>query len=72
MHSEAALFTVLDHAVVRLYGKISYSFDLLHPLALWSAGRFTTELLKQFDWLPVSLILLAAFVVSVADSAGGP
>jgi peptidoglycan/LPS O-acetylase OafA/YrhL len=49
---EAALFTVLDHAIVRFYGKISYSFYLLHPLALWSANWVTVELLKQFDSLP--------------------
>src|SRR5882757_813141 len=63
---EAALFTVLDHAIVRFYGKISYSFYLLHPLALWSANWVTLELLKQFDSLPVSLILLTAFAFSVA------
>jgi peptidoglycan/LPS O-acetylase OafA/YrhL len=63
---EAALFRVLDSPIVTFYGKISYSFYLLHPLALWSAGRLTQDMLGRFDSLPVSLILLAAFVVSVA------
>jgi peptidoglycan/LPS O-acetylase OafA/YrhL len=62
---EAVLFTVLDHAIVRFYGKISYSFYLLHPLALWSAGWVIVALMKQFESLPVSLILVVAFVYSV-------
>jgi len=64
--SDAALFALLDRPIVRLYGKISYSFYLLHPLTLWSAGWLNQRLIGQFDSLPVSLILFAVFVFSVA------
>lgn len=63
---EAGIFRSLDFTIVRFYGKISYSFYLLHPLALWSAGWLTQYLLRQFDSLPVTLILFVAFVFSVA------
>ena len=62
---EATLFKLLDRPTVRFYGKISYSFYLLHPLALWGAGWLAQVLLSQFDSLPVTLILLTAFVSSV-------
>jgi peptidoglycan/LPS O-acetylase OafA/YrhL len=64
--SEAAIFTLLDRPIVRFYGKISYSFYLLHPLTLWSAGRLTEYLVGQFDALPTTLVLLTVFVLSVA------
>jgi peptidoglycan/LPS O-acetylase OafA/YrhL len=63
---DIALFALLDRPVVRFYGKISYSFYLLHPLTLWSAGWLSQRLIGQFDSLPVSLILFAVFVFSVA------
>jgi len=46
--------------------KISYSFILLHPLALWSANWVTVELLKQFDSTARQPVLLTAFAFSVA------
>jgi peptidoglycan/LPS O-acetylase OafA/YrhL len=64
--AEAAIFKPLDLALVRFYGKISYSFYLLHPLALWATGRLTISSIDHFAALPVSLILIAAFVFSVA------
>jgi peptidoglycan/LPS O-acetylase OafA/YrhL len=63
---ETGIFRLLDFTLVRFYGKISYSFYLLHPLALWSANWLTQYLLRQFESAPVSLILLVAFVYSVA------
>jgi peptidoglycan/LPS O-acetylase OafA/YrhL len=63
---EAVMFRLLDFPIVRFYGKISYSFYLLHPLALWSAGWLTQYLVTKFDTVPVSLILAVAFVYSVA------
>jgi peptidoglycan/LPS O-acetylase OafA/YrhL len=62
---EAVMFALLDFPIVRFYGKISYSFYLLHPLALWSAGWLTQFLMTQFASVPVSLILVVAFVYSV-------
>jgi peptidoglycan/LPS O-acetylase OafA/YrhL len=64
--SDAAPFALLDRPIVRFYGKISYSFYLLHPLTLWSVGWLNQRLIGQFDSLPVSLILFAVSVFSVA------
>jgi peptidoglycan/LPS O-acetylase OafA/YrhL len=67
--SDAAPFALLDRPIARLYGKISYSFYLLHPLTLWSVGWLNQRLIGQFDSLPVSLILFAVSVFSVAAVA---
>ncbi|KRR23881.1 hypothetical protein CQ14_22910 [Bradyrhizobium lablabi] len=63
--AEATTFAPLDLAVVRLYGRISYSFYLLHPLALWGANRLMVYSIAQFDSVPVTVIVIAAFVLSV-------
>jgi peptidoglycan/LPS O-acetylase OafA/YrhL len=63
--AEAAIFVPLDLPVVRFYGRVSYSFYLLHPLALWSAGWLTGYLMNAFDAVPMCLILAVAFVFSV-------
>jgi len=65
--AEAMIFALLDLAVVRLYGRISYSFYLLHPLALWGASRLTVYSIAQFEAVPVTLIVIAAFLVSVVS-----
>jgi peptidoglycan/LPS O-acetylase OafA/YrhL len=62
---EAALFAPLDHAVVRFYGRISYSFYLLHPLTLWTAGRLTDFAMARYEAIPVTLVAIAVFVASV-------
>jgi peptidoglycan/LPS O-acetylase OafA/YrhL len=67
--SEAVIFAPLDLSAVRFYGKISYSFYLLHPLSLWSVGRLATCLIDQVPALPVSLIVVAAFVFSIVVTA---
>jgi peptidoglycan/LPS O-acetylase OafA/YrhL len=63
--AEAAIFAPLDLAVVRLYGRISYSFYLLHPLTLWGASRLTVYSIAQYETVPVTLIVISAFVFSV-------
>jgi peptidoglycan/LPS O-acetylase OafA/YrhL len=62
---EAPLFTPLDLPIVRFYGRISYSFYLLHPLSLWTAARLTSYLWEQYSWLPVTLILAVSFLYSL-------
>ena len=63
---EAAIFAPLDLPLVRFYGRISYSFYLLHPLALWGAGWLTAQATQQFPALPATLNVIVSFVVSVA------
>jgi peptidoglycan/LPS O-acetylase OafA/YrhL len=60
-----AIFSPLDHPVVRFYGKISYSFYLLHPLSLWSAARII-EYLMRWDSLPLSVIGVATALATIA------
>lgn len=64
--TEAAIFKPLDQSVVRLYGRISYSFYLLHPLAIWTAAWWAVYAIKQFPAVPVTLIVVVAFAYSLA------
>ncbi|MGA7809900.1 MAG: acyltransferase [Bradyrhizobium sp.] len=64
--TDAAILTLLDRPIVRFYGKISYSFYLLHPLSLLASVRLTQYLLDQIAAAPVSLVLAVSFVFSVA------
>ncbi len=59
------IFAPLDHPLARFYGKISYSFYLLHPLLLWPAAR-VAEHVQRVAELPVSVVALVAAVCSVA------
>jgi peptidoglycan/LPS O-acetylase OafA/YrhL len=52
--ADVPLFAPLDRPVVRFYGRISYSFYLLHPY-LW----------LQFGSLPLTLVLIASFLFSL-------
>jgi len=61
---EAPLFTPLDLPITRFYGRISYSFYLLHPLSLWPAARLTLYLWGHTG-LPVTGILVISFVFSM-------
>ena len=63
----ATIFAPLDLAVVRFYGRISYSFYLLHPLSLWGANQLTVYSIARFETVPVTLIVVAAFVFSVVS-----
>jgi peptidoglycan/LPS O-acetylase OafA/YrhL len=64
--TDAAILRPLDWGVVRFYGRISYSFYLLHPLALWSTTWSTVYVIKQFQAVPVTSIVVAAFLCSLA------
>ncbi|WP_165435054.1 acyltransferase [Bradyrhizobium sp. Leo121] len=59
--SSIALFAVLDLRPVRFYGRISYSFYLLHPIGMWLAGR-----LLDARGLPVLLAISATTIAAVA------
>lgn len=64
--TDAAILRPLDRGVVRFYGRISYSFYLLHPLALWSTTWSTVYAVNQFQGVPVTLLVAVAFVCSLA------
>jgi peptidoglycan/LPS O-acetylase OafA/YrhL len=61
--TEALLFRPLDLPIARFYGRISYSFYLLHPLSLRAAARLTSYLWDQHGWL--TLILAVSFLFSL-------
>jgi peptidoglycan/LPS O-acetylase OafA/YrhL len=60
-----ALFKPLDLAPVRFYGKISYSFYLLHVLGMSFADRLLTLAGVSLSGLPVSVGAIAFTVLSV-------
>ena len=64
--SEVPLLAVLDARVVRFYGRISYSFYLLHPLTFWATGQLTAWLLNGGDGVPVTLVAVGCVLFSVA------
>jgi len=63
---EVPPLAVLDAPVVRFYGRISYSFYLLHPLTFWTTGRLIAWLLNGFDGLPVTVVAIICIPFSVA------
>jgi peptidoglycan/LPS O-acetylase OafA/YrhL len=63
---EVPLLAVLDTRIVRFYGRISYSFYLLHPLTFWAIGRLTEWLLNGVDGLPVTMVAVTCILFSVA------
>jgi peptidoglycan/LPS O-acetylase OafA/YrhL len=63
--TDARLFSPLDLPIVRFYGRISYSFYLLHPLSLWTTARLTSHLYEYDSSLPVTLILAISFLFSL-------
>ncbi len=64
--SEVPLLTVLDARIVRFYGRISYSFYLLHPLTFWTTGQLTAWLLNGVDGLPLTVVAVTSVLFSVA------
>lgn len=63
---EVRLLAVLDARIVRFYGRISYSFYLLHPLTFWSVGWLTGWLLHGIDGLPLTVVAVSNVLLSVA------
>jgi len=57
-------FAPLDHPLVGFYGKISYSFYLLHPLSLWSAARVADHV-QGLGGVPLTIAALVAALSSV-------
>ena len=57
-------FAPLDYPLVRFYGKISYSFYLLHPLSLWSAARVADHV-QGLGGVPLTIAALVAALSSV-------
>lgn len=62
---EMTLFEPLDFKLVRFYGKISYSFYLLHPLGISFAFRALDPLARHTPDIPVSLKVVFATAVSI-------
>lgn len=60
-----AVLKPLDLGIVRFYGRISYSFYLLHPLSLWLAGEAALRLQAAVPGLPVTAAALIAGTLSV-------
>ncbi len=59
------IFKPLDFGLVRFYGKISYSFYLLHVLGMLFANRILSLAGVSLSGLPVSVGTIALTVLSV-------
>ena len=57
---------LFDHSVVRFYGRISYSFYLLHPLTLWFAA-LAPEILGALvlSGIPTALVAFGVSAVTI-------
>jgi peptidoglycan/LPS O-acetylase OafA/YrhL len=64
-HPATSLFKPLDFAPVRFYGRISYSFYLLHPLGILFAFRILEPLTLNARGLPLSLTIIFTTFVSI-------
>jgi exopolysaccharide production protein ExoZ len=60
-----ALFCPLDVAVIRFYGRISYSFYLLHVLGILLASRILSATGASLSSLPVSVGAVAMTALSI-------
>lgn len=60
-----ALFRPLDFWLIRFYGRISYSFYLLHMLGLWFVLRFLDQFLPNTLDIPLSLTTIFMTLVSI-------
>jgi peptidoglycan/LPS O-acetylase OafA/YrhL len=65
-HRESRLFAPLDLGPVRFYGKISYSFYLLHPLSLWPSMKVAQYLSATCPALPICIMAEIAAACSIA------
>jgi peptidoglycan/LPS O-acetylase OafA/YrhL len=64
-HPATSLFKPLDFALVRFYGRISYSFYLLHPLGILFAFRILAPLTLNARGLPLSITVIFMTLVSI-------
>jgi exopolysaccharide production protein ExoZ len=64
-HPATNLFKPLDFALVRFYGRISYSFYLLHPLGILFALRILEPLTLNAGVLPLSITVIFVTLVSI-------
>jgi peptidoglycan/LPS O-acetylase OafA/YrhL len=64
-HPKTALFEPLDFKLVRFYGRISYSFYLLHPLGISVMFRFFYPLIISLSGVPLSVRTVLATIVSI-------
>ena len=63
----SGLFKPLDFALVRFYGRISYSFYLLHPLGILFAFRMLAPLTLNAHGWPLSVTII--FTTLLSDPA---
>jgi exopolysaccharide production protein ExoZ len=64
-HPEMSLFEPLDFRMIRFYGRISYSFYLLHPLGISFAFRIFDPKALNASGIPLSMTTVFATFVSV-------
>ena len=64
-HPATSLFKPLDFALVRFYGRISYSFYLLHPLGVEFAFRISNPLAINAFGVPLSITLILYTIFSI-------
>jgi peptidoglycan/LPS O-acetylase OafA/YrhL len=64
-HPATSLFKPLDFASVRFYGRISYSFYLLHPLGILFAFRILDPLTLNARGLPLSITVIFVTLASI-------
>jgi len=64
-HPAMGLFKPLDFALIRFYGRISYSFYLLHPLGIEFAFRIAKPLAINAFGLPLSITFIFYTVFSI-------
>jgi exopolysaccharide production protein ExoZ len=62
---DMALFIALDYKVVRFYGRISYSFYLLHPLGILFAFRAIDPVTLHAWGIPLSLTIIFTTLTAV-------
>ena len=64
-HPASRLFKPLDFAAVRFYGRISYSFYLLHPLGILFAFRMLAPLTLNAHGWPLSVTIISTTLGSI-------
>lgn len=62
---DMVLFRPLDFKLVRFYGRISYSFYLLHPLGVLFASRIIDQQAFHVLGMPLSLTMLFATFIAI-------